>query len=65
MPVQRSKEGEGQTQLNIDSVVSSHWESGPTIPDGGFGWIVLVGSLLFQVGNSKSRKLILKQFSIF
>lgn len=65
MPVKGSKDGEGQTQLNIDNVVSSHWEIEPTIPDGGFGWIVVVGSLLFQVGNTKSIKLILKQLSIF
>ncbi|XP_057669523.1 uncharacterized protein LOC130901885 isoform X1 [Diorhabda carinulata] len=35
-------------QLVIDRVVSTQPELGPTIPDGGYGWLVFSSSLFFQ-----------------
>ncbi|KAJ3648298.1 hypothetical protein Zmor_020111 [Zophobas morio] len=34
--------------LSIDEVVSTQPELGPSVPDGGFGWIVFIATLFFQ-----------------
>lgn len=41
-------------ELAIDGIVSTQPELGPSMPDGGYGWIVFVATLFFQVsGTSK------------
>lgn len=35
--------------LVIDNVLSTQPELGPVIPDGGYGWIVFIVTLFFQV----------------
>ncbi|GLV44693.1 hermes [Carabus blaptoides fortunei] len=35
--------------LRIDTVVASQPELGPSVPDGGYGWIILIASLILQV----------------
>jgi len=35
--------------LVIDNVLSTQPELGPIIPDGGYGWIVFIVTLFFQV----------------
>ena len=37
--------------LSIDEVVSTQPELGPSVPDGGFGWIVFIATLFFQVSK--------------
>lgn len=37
--------------LAIDHVLSTQSELGPTIPDGGYGWIVFLVTLFYQVGT--------------
>ena len=36
-------------RLRLDEVVTSLPELGPTLPDGGYSWIVLVGVMAIQV----------------
>lgn len=38
-----------RNQLNLDRIVASQPELGPSIPDGGYSWIILVTSLFLQV----------------
>lgn len=38
--------------LNLDDVLATQPELGPSIPDGGFGWVVFLGTLFFQVSES-------------
>ncbi|XP_050498383.1 uncharacterized protein LOC126879418 [Diabrotica virgifera virgifera] len=35
-------------ELAIDSVVATQSELGPSIPDGGYGWVVFIATLFFQ-----------------
>ena len=37
--------------LRLDRVLSSQPELGPSIPDGGYGWVVLVGIAFFYVSS--------------
>lgn len=37
--------------LVIDGIVSTQPELGPTMPDGGYGWVVFVSTLFFQVSD--------------
>ncbi|EFA07125.2 hypothetical protein TcasGA2_TC010116 [Tribolium castaneum] len=34
--------------LTLDEVLATQPELGPSIPDGGFGWVVFIGTLFFQ-----------------
>lgn len=36
-------------RLRLDEVISSVPELGPTLPDGGYSWIVLAGAMVIQV----------------
>ena len=36
-------------RLRLDEVVSSYPELGPTVPDGGYSWFVLLGVVFIQV----------------
>lgn len=36
-------------ELVIDGIVSTQPEIGPTLPDGGYGWVVFISTLFFQV----------------
>lgn len=36
-------------QLRLDEIVSSYPELGPTAPDGGYSWLVLLGVAFIQV----------------
>lgn len=38
-----------RNSLKIDSVLSTQSELGPSIPDGGYGWIILLATMFFQV----------------
>lgn len=35
----------------IDRVIATQPELGPSIPDGGYGWFVVLGSAFFQVSK--------------
>lgn len=35
----------------FDRVIATQPELGPSIPDGGYGWVVVVGSAFFQVSD--------------
>lgn len=37
------------TRLNIDNVVASYPELGPTPPDGGYGWMIVLGAVSVQI----------------
>lgn len=37
--------------LSLDDVITTQPELGPSIPDGGFGWVVFIGTLFFQVSQ--------------
>lgn len=36
-------------ELVIDGIVSTQPELGPSMPDGGYGWVVFIATLFFQV----------------
>ena len=36
-------------RLRLDDIITSLPELGPTIPDGGYSWIVLFGIMIVQV----------------
>lgn len=38
-----------RNELVIDGIVSTQPELGPSMPDGGYGWVVFVATLFFQV----------------
>lgn len=40
-------------ELVIDGIVSTQPELGPSMPDGGYGWVVFVATLFFQVSVIK------------
>lgn len=42
---------QNQENLVIDSMLSTQPELGPNIPDGGYGWVVFLATLFFQVGD--------------
>lgn len=44
--VERTPEHDGD--MIIDNVLTTQPELGPTIPDGGYGWVVFLASLFFQ-----------------
>lgn len=37
--------------LVIDGIVSAQPELGPNIPDGGYGWVIFIATLFFQVSD--------------
>jgi MFS family permease len=39
---------ENEHALSLDDVITTQPELGPSIPDGGFGWVVFIGTLFFQ-----------------
>lgn len=43
-------EERNKRSLQIDNVLSSQPELGPSIPDGGYGWFILLGASFFHVG---------------
>ncbi|CAH0551298.1 unnamed protein product [Brassicogethes aeneus] len=51
MPELRRSSGvrDNDVDLVIDGVLSTQPELGPSIPDGGYGWVVFIGSLFFQL----------------
>lgn len=40
-------------ELVIDGVLATQPELGPSIPDGGYGWVVFFATLFFQVGKAQ------------
>jgi hypothetical protein len=38
-------------RLWLDNVIGSQPELGPAPPDGGYGWVILFGAMVIQVGN--------------
>lgn len=44
-----NRENENRQELKLDSIVSAQPNIGPNIPDGGFGWIIVIGVAFFQV----------------
>jgi hypothetical protein len=42
---------ENEHALSLDDVITTQPELGPSIPDGGFGWVVFIGTLFFQVSQ--------------
>lgn len=40
-----------QRRLMLDTVIGTQPELGPAPPDGGYGWIILLGVTLIQVGK--------------
>lgn len=46
-----NKRNENELRMNIDAILTTQPELGPTIPDGGYGWIVLIATLFFQVSK--------------
>lgn len=39
-------------RLRLDEIVTSYPELGPTAPDGGYSWLVLLGVAFIQVRSS-------------
>lgn len=48
-----SNERRTNTEQNtaLDEVLTTQPELGPSIPDGGFGWVVFIATLFFQVNT--------------
>lgn len=44
-------------ELAIDGIVSTQPELGPSIPDGGYGWVVFFATLFFQVSKFSTQRL--------
>lgn len=42
-------------RLRLDEVVASFPELGPTVPDGGYAWIILFEVFLVQVFKSNTK----------
>lgn len=40
-------------RLRLDEVISSYPELGPTAPDGGYSWLILLGVAFIQVRSSQ------------
>ncbi|KAK5647281.1 hypothetical protein RI129_002173 [Pyrocoelia pectoralis] len=40
---------ENQNHLHIDNILTSQPELGPNIPDGGYGWVIVIVSIFFHV----------------
>jgi hypothetical protein len=40
-----------QPTLMLDTVIGTQPELGPAPPDGGYGWIILLGVTVIQVGK--------------
>lgn len=40
-----------QPRLMLDTVIGTQPELGPAPPDGGYGWIILLGVTIIQVGK--------------
>ena len=40
-----------QPRLMLDAVIGTQPELGPAPPDGGYGWIILLGVTMIQVGK--------------
>lgn len=38
-------------ELVIDGILSTQPELGPSLPDGGYGWVVFFATLFFQVSK--------------
>lgn len=49
-------------RLSLDQVISSVPELGPTISDGGYSWIILIGTMAVQVMRTKFEKLFENKF---
>ena len=44
-----SKRRRLQPRLMLDTVIGTQPELGPAPPDGGYGWIILLGVMMIQV----------------
>lgn len=42
-------EDEAVDDLRLDGILSTQPELGPSIPDGGYGWLIFLATLFFQV----------------
>lgn len=51
MDVSESPRIRREEVLVIDGIVSTQPEIGPTLPDGGYGWVVFISTLFFQVSS--------------
>lgn len=38
-----------QDNLRLDKILSTQPELGPSVPDGGYGWIILIVTLILKV----------------
>lgn len=45
----RQRDQNGQEDLHLDRVTSTHAELGPTPPDGGYGWLILVSAIVYHI----------------
>jgi len=55
LPLKRRKL---QSRLMLDTVIGTQPELGPAPPDGGYGWIILLGVTMVQVGKIFFSKII-------
>lgn len=49
----QSRRPRRDVELAIDGIVSTQPELGPSIPDGGYGWVIFLATLFFQVSKFK------------